>query len=220
MPTVSFVTIGQSPRSDLVSEIMTRLGDDFVAVQAGALDGLNLAQAEQLLPEGATDIVITKMRDGTSVKLSKAALVPRLQACFDSLDSHSDIHVLLCTGAYPKFATSKPLLEAEATLFQHARLQQPSKIGVMIPIEEQRTSTLIEWSSLASQVEVEFATPYEDTRPIAAAAARLLEKQVTAVAMSCLGYNVAMAEIVKHETGVPVLLPRLVLAEEIRMRLS
>src|SRR5437870_4872709 len=47
---VAFVTIGQTPRSDLVPEILARIGVPIEAVEFGALDGMSAAEIAAAAP--------------------------------------------------------------------------------------------------------------------------------------------------------------------------
>ena len=53
---VTFVTIGQTPRTDLVPELASRLQDGTTVREAGALDGLDAGAVAALAPgsENAT----------------------------------------------------------------------------------------------------------------------------------------------------------------------
>ena len=44
------ITIGQSPRSDVVPEIIPYLGDNVEVIEAGALDGLTYEEMKNIKP--------------------------------------------------------------------------------------------------------------------------------------------------------------------------
>ena len=48
------VTIGQAPRTDLIPEIKQFLGDGVEILEAGALDGLTLAEVQSSTPTPGT----------------------------------------------------------------------------------------------------------------------------------------------------------------------
>ena len=48
---IGIVTIGQSPRSDVVPEMQVHLGAHVEVLDHGALDGLTLAEVENYTPE-------------------------------------------------------------------------------------------------------------------------------------------------------------------------
>ena len=48
---IGMITIGQSPRIDIVPEMREVLGADVEILEAGALDGLTLEEVKKILPE-------------------------------------------------------------------------------------------------------------------------------------------------------------------------
>ena len=48
--TIGMITIGQSPRVDVVPEIREILGDGIEVLEAGALDGLSLEEVKGFSP--------------------------------------------------------------------------------------------------------------------------------------------------------------------------
>ncbi len=56
---VGLVTIGQSPRSDVVPEIAALIGPGVDVQEAGALDGLGHSEIEALAPTGHDEILVT-----------------------------------------------------------------------------------------------------------------------------------------------------------------
>ena len=52
MTKVGLITVGQSPRSDVVPDMAAILGGDVEILEAGALDGLSREQIAPLAPRG------------------------------------------------------------------------------------------------------------------------------------------------------------------------
>ena len=61
---VGMITIGQSPRPDVVPEVVALVGRPMTVVEAGALDGLSLAEVRRLAPGPMDDTLVTRMQDG------------------------------------------------------------------------------------------------------------------------------------------------------------
>ena len=61
MTKVGLITVGQSPRSDVVPDMAAILGGDVEILEAGALDGLSRAQIAPLAPEGDDEIIVTRL---------------------------------------------------------------------------------------------------------------------------------------------------------------
>ena len=77
--TVGLVTIGQSPRPDLIEEYERALPGARL-VQAGALDGLSEAEILALAPGAGDDVLVSRLRTGREVRLARRYLEPRLQS--------------------------------------------------------------------------------------------------------------------------------------------
>ena len=81
---IGALTIGQSPRPDLVSPLV-RLMPDCEIIQAGALDGLT--------PEELPDIseaaypLVTQMQNGAVVMVDESYIAPKLQQAQNLLDA-------------------------------------------------------------------------------------------------------------------------------------
>jgi protein AroM len=110
---VGMITIGQSPRPDVVPEVVALVGRPMTVVEAGALDGLALAEVRRLAPGPTDDTLVTRMQDGVEVHVAKRHIIPRLQARIDRLGAEVDVIVLLCTGHFPEFRSVVPLLEPQ-----------------------------------------------------------------------------------------------------------
>ena len=98
------VTIGQSPRPDLIPEMKEMLGQDVVIIEAGALDGLTLDEVKELYPEPGDYVLITRMADGTAVKIAEKHILPKMQEQITNLvKKGAEVVTLVCTGEFPDF---------------------------------------------------------------------------------------------------------------------
>jgi protein AroM len=208
MTTLGFITIGQSPREDYVPEMEKILGPDTRVVQAGALDGLSRAEVDALAPRPEQDALITRLRDGSSVLVAKPAILGFLQECLDRLDPQIDAAVLLCTGVFPRFRSSHPVLEPDRILYAAAEaVFGGGRLGVLIPIEAQRAGMAARWRPMDSNVAIAVASPYAGPARLVEAAEELARAGASLIAMSCMGYTRAMKALVRDVAGVPALLP-------------
>src|SRR5262249_32537007 len=160
MKTVGVITIGQSPRDDVVPDLEKILGPEVRVVQAGALDGLGRDAIARLAPTEGQYPLITRLLDGTSVVIAKEAIVPLLQGCIDRLASATAL-AILCTGAFPRFRSAWPVLEPDRLLFGVAQaIVGAGPLGVIIPIEGQRAAATAHWGRIAPDPTVVVASPY------------------------------------------------------------
>src|SRR5204863_499772 len=63
-PVVGLITIGQSPRVDVVPDMAKVIGPGVEIREAGALDGLDRAQIDALAPGAGDEILVTRPCDG------------------------------------------------------------------------------------------------------------------------------------------------------------
>ena len=86
MVKIGAITIGQSPRDDIIRDIRPLLGEEIQLLQAGGLDGLSREEIEAFTPQPGDYVLISKLRDGSSVVFAERYILPRLQACIDRLE--------------------------------------------------------------------------------------------------------------------------------------
>ena len=70
MVKVGAVTIGQSPREDVVQDLLPLMGEQVELIQAGALDELTREEVQAFAPGPEDYALISRLRDGSSVMLA------------------------------------------------------------------------------------------------------------------------------------------------------
>lgn len=208
---VAFITIGQTPRDDILPEILPLLPHDLDWQEYGAMDGLAPADIVAGAPQYREERLVSRLSDGSEAVVSKAWLLKRLQALIERIDDgrHCAL-VLLCTGDFGSLESKTLLIEAQGVLdgLTDALADGRRSVGILVPLEEQCAEFAAKPLRVSAKT-VTFASPYSGNR--IRIAARELAKADFAV-MHCLGYTEAMRERVAAETGRPVLLARRALA--------
>lgn len=209
-PRVGMITIGQSPRSDVVPEITALVERPMRVVEAGALDGLSLEAVRGLAPGPADDTLVTRMADGTEVQVAKRHIIPRIQACIHRLAPEADALVLLCTGRFPDFDSARPFLEPQGLVDRvvQAVAGPRGRVGVMVPAAAQIEGSRQQMASYGLTATVEVASPYAGGDEVRRAAERLSGSSVSVVVMHCIGYTAGMKAEVRRVAGKPVILAR------------
>ena len=112
MKKVGAVTIGQSPRDDILRDVEDILGKEMELVQAGALDDMTLEEVQVLRPDGIGNTLVSRMRDGTAVELEEQKILPLMQRKIDELESaHVQAVLIMCTGEFAEvFHARVPLI--------------------------------------------------------------------------------------------------------------
>lgn len=207
MKKLGLLTIGQTPRIDFVSEIKAIIGEDYNIVEKGALDELTLVDVERFYPKEGDETLVTKMADGTSVKVADKYIIPRLQSKILEFENEGiNVIYLACTGEFPSILSKALIVKPQKVLHHVVKsIAENLTLGVLIPDENQAIAAKKRWSEAAKNAIVESASPYEDISKIESASYRLKQKGVDMVIMDCMGYSIDMKNTVASIVGKPVI---------------
>lgn len=215
-PVVGLVTIGQSPRSDVVPEMTAVIGPSIEVVEAGALDGLTRAQIDALKPTGDDEILVTRLADGTAVFVGKPKVVRLVEAQIAALEQRgATITALLCTGAFPPLTSTRPLVQPQPLLLGALRAMRWSgRLGVVTPSVPHVPQTEERWRRDGFEPVVVPLSPYEEEHAgaLARVAGAFRDAGVGLIAMDCMGFRRKTRDELRGLTDVPVLLANLLVA--------
>ena len=216
MSTLGVITIGQAPRRDMVPEMRTWLPVDRL-VERGALDGLDREAIALLAPTDGDESLTTLLVDGSWVVVGRAGLLDPIQAHIDDLERLGvDVTLVVCTGEFPPFRHTKPLLMAERLLAMGvAAVVSDVSVGIICPLPEQEEDSRTKFADHLPGVGVAVAsaTPYADgTGGIEDAARRLAEGGAHVLVLDCMGYSQQHRKAASKASGLPVILARSVVA--------
>lgn len=220
---IGFITIGQSPRVDVVPEMIPLLPPGCEIIEIGALDGLTEREIEQLAPQDGDYLLITRLADGRSVTVKRDAILARLQGCVDRLVARgADLVALLCTGDLPHLVSPVPLLLPQPLLYHTVAglAAAGAKIGVMVPLLDQVEQMRRQWVELGVNPLMAPANPYGDGADWQDAARNLAAMGADLLVLDCLGYTQRAKQAVRQASGKPVILARNLLARVLCEMLS
>lgn len=219
MKKIGTVTIGQSPRTDVVPEIASILGPDVKICEAGALDGLSVEEIAKMAPADGDYVLVTRLADGTSVQVAERCITPRI---IEKINGHFSaglqLVLLLCTGEFPGFETGGLLIRPQKILYNAVlAVAEGVRLGVLTPSAEQVAQSERRWSQITPDVKSVPSPPYIDGMEAARRAAmELRDWNVQLTVMDCIGYTFAMQELVREITGRPVILARGIAARTVK----
>jgi len=217
---LGLVTIGQSPRTDVLADIAPLLvGRRFV--EHGALDDLDEDDREAfavVAPESDETPLVSRLRTGASVQLGHRALMPRLEAAIERCAADgADAVLLMCTGHFEPVPARIPVYDAES-LAQAGVVEQvgDSAFGVLTPVAGQVEESRDRWAARMDRaVDVAPCNPYTASPDDVASAAVALVAASAAqaprlawIVLDCFGYTAEQADAVAQATGCTVLLAR------------
>jgi protein AroM len=213
MAKVGVLTIGQSPRTDATPSFQKIFGAGVEIVERGGLDRLTEETMDAIKPEGSDTVYISRLRNGQSVEIGKSKLLPLLQDELTKLEQDVEVVIMLCTGDFPTLVTTKPIIYPDKILVHtvQAIMTGGSKLGLVVPLEKQRHSLAKKWEGVGLELVTAAASPYEES-DIAGAAASLKEQGAELIVLDCMGYNETHKLEAKKGSGLPVILPRTLVA--------
>ena len=225
-PIVGAVTIGQSPRTDITAD-EAAIPEGCRLIEAGALDFVE--DFAPLEPEPGDTVLVTRLRDGSSVRVAERKVLPLLQQAIDRLEDQGAKAVMVwCSGQMPGSLHSRvPLLFAHRA--ERAAVQQMgfSRIAVVLPAAAQIPKVSGEWERIVDCVRGYAALPYATEaasdgkdNELACAARAISNTDAQAVVLDCMGYSTDMQRLVERLSGKPVFIPRTLLAAHANSILS
>jgi protein AroM len=204
---LGLVTIGQSPRDDVVASMFgtTPPGD---VVEAGALDDLDRDQIDALAPRHGEPPLVTRLLDGSEVIIGKTRMLPLMEEVVRHLEARGcDTICVLCTGEFPRLGGSALVIYPDRLVSHVVEALLPEgTLGVVMPHEGQHEGMLAKWTTPARSVLTAVASPYSASEDIATAVRRLVEAGAQAIVLDCMGFDRRMLADARSATSKPVLL--------------
>jgi protein AroM len=212
---IGILTIGQSPRPDITSDLRRHLLADAVLFETGVLDGFSREYIAKKMCPSMNDVVyVSRMVDGSEVKLAKDTLIPIMQKRIRQLERKKvDLIVIFCTGDFPEFNAKVPLIYAGEVLkgiFSGFKYRQ--NVGILVPLKEQIDYARKKWKVFFKHMVISFASPYTSTkRDFCVVAKRFKESNVGIIIMDCMGYTYEQKTLIKKCADIAVVSPRSIL---------
>jgi protein AroM len=110
--TIGFVTIAESPRDDVVPDIVSTLPGGLRVVERGNLDGLTDQQIADLAPDAGKSGIVARLKAGGETLLDHQKILPRMQSLVDELvrDEGVDLVIVLCGADWTAIRCPVPLI--------------------------------------------------------------------------------------------------------------
>jgi len=220
MQSIAMITVGQSPRDDLVPHMAAVFSRKVDIWQAGVLDGLSGEAIADLWPDSGEVGIVARLRDGSNTLLSHGKILPRVQELVDRAVANGASPIVILCGADWSALRSPTLIINPGKVFPAiiSALASGWKLGVIKPATGQIEQAQQQFAARGILAVVTAASPYtgeQRLRDVRTSAKQLLEAHVDLVWMTCVGMDEAMRDIVREVTGKPVILARTILARVI-----
>lgn len=206
MKKIGMLTIGQTPRDDLIPGLMEILGPGFEIVEAGALDDHTMDDVERIDLNPEHYILVSRMRDGTEIKITKKYVVPQLQEQLDRLEGQGvRLTVVMCTGKFPQFRSKGIVLTpSEVLKGVLSSAVKEGKLAVVYPTAEQMVNAQRDFGGDKVEVYADTVSPYEED-DVKGLLDRLVEEEPDLVFLNCFGFPYSIKQQVQEATGKPTI---------------
>ncbi len=220
MRAIAMITVGQSPRDDLVPHMEAVFSRKVEIWQGGVLDGLGGEAIADLWPDPGEVGIVARLRDGSNTMLSHRKILSRVQALVDEAVARGASLIVILCGADWSALRSPTLIVNPGKVFPAivSALASGWKLGVIKPSAGQIEQARRQFADRGIEAVVRAASPYtgeQRLRDVRAAAEQLRDAGVDLVWMTCVGMDETMRAIVREVTGKPVILARTILARVI-----
>ena len=149
---IAAVTIGQSPRPDLLVTLVSRLPDDAEVIETGALDSLTAATlpSRSDARDRSSDAypLTTRLRDKTSVTLDEADLAPLVQVAIEKgEEAGAQVTLLLCAGGFSDAIARGPLVRPFDAAVDRLKSIGARRLAVIVPVAQQAAPAARKWAT-------------------------------------------------------------------------
>ena len=217
MKKIGMLTIGQTPRNDLIPGLMDILGPGYEVVEAGALDDQSMDDVNGIDLNPDHYILVSRMRDGTEIKITKKYVIPKMQGQLDRLEDQGvRLTVVMCTGKFPQFR-SRGLVVTPSEVLKgviEGSLKE-GKLTVVYPTEEQIPYAEKDFGREGVEVYADAVSPYEDD-DVKGLLDRLVKEDPDLVFLNCFGFPYSIKKQVQEATGKPTIHSSAVIARVIK----
>lgn len=219
---IGVVTIGQSPRPDVIGEMERILGKDYDILEKGALDEFTLEEVQNIKIKPGDGLLVTRMRDGTEVKITHDVVNPIMQKRIAELEAEMvEIIFLLCTGRFPEFE-SNVLVVQPSNIIQGVKRAaiRKGRMASILPSMQQIGGSPREREEDGLVTYLDSASPYGPIEEVEKLGDRLAKQNVDLIVLSCMGFDNNHKRIIKEKTGKPVLQSSAMVARALKELLS
>lgn len=199
-PAIAAVTIGQSPRPDLLEPLLARLPAGVEVIEVGALDPVAASElARRRKREGWKSDpypLSTRLRDGTQVTLDESELSPLVQAAIHRGEGSSvAVTLLLCAGGFLAATARGPLVRPFDAAVDWLRSTGARRIAVVVPFEDQAEPAQGKWLAAGFEPTLLVGDPATLVSPATG---------VDAIVLDYVGHSSASVEALRSRASTPV----------------
>ncbi|CAN7496369.1 AroM family protein [Neorhizobium tomejilense] len=215
---VMFLSVGQTPRADLIGDMLTNLDVPIEALEIGALDGLSKAEIDDLKVRPGEQSIVTRLADNTDIVVSKPRIAERMAKIAAAFHPNEfDLVVILSTGLFRDFESTCPTVNAQRAMESAviSLAAHGSSVGLIQPLQQQ-----IEELDIPALAPYKICASYAadgDRKLLAGALVDLADAEI--IVLNSVSFTEADRQMVAKASGKPVVLARRIVASAIRLLL-
>jgi protein AroM len=205
--TIALVTIGQSPREDIVDSMYAGATPARL-IECGALDTLESDEIAELRPRDGEHPLVSRLRDGSEAVIAKERLMPHMQAAVDrAVRDGATLAVILCTGEFTQLSIPVPAIYPDRVLAHVVEAVLPAgTVGVLLPHAGQMATMRQKWTTSTRTFAGSVVSPYTARDELARQAQELRQAGAQLIVMDCMGFDREMKRTVAEASGLPTIL--------------
>ena len=219
---IGVVTIGQSPRPDVIGEMERILGKGYELLEKGALDDFTLEDVQKIKIEEGQGVLVTRMRDGTEIKITHDIVNPVIQKRITELEAEGvEIILLVCTGRFPEFKSNMLVVQPSNIIRGVTRAaMRKGRMASILPSMQQVGGSPREREEDGLVTYLDSASPYGPIEEVEKLGDRLAKQNVDLIVLNCMGFDYNHKRIIREKTGKPVLQSSAMVARALKELLS
>ena len=208
---IGVITIGQTPRLDMIPTFREFLPEKTTVIEKGVLDKKSQEEILALSPEPGQTVLVSRLKDGGKAVMAKEKILPMVQQLIDELNQKCvSLIVLACTGTFPVFESEVPIIYPDRLLNNVVKgVLQDGILGVVVPLPEQVFSIIHKWKEAGFHIIPAASSPYLfQEEKLIKAIQQLDQFPINAIVLDCMVYTEEMKQIAQDHTEKPVILSR------------
>jgi protein AroM len=201
-PTLGILTIGQSPRDDIVPVLRQFLPANTAITEVGCLDKLASRDLGLLVPRSEDDGIETRLRDGRNVVVSKSGLDALLRDCLETCPRPA---LFLCSSNFPSLDGVSGIIQPHELILPVMRhLASGHRLGVIGP-ESDLPRQPNYWHPHVPGARFAAGSPTDSEIRLLAVAETMAAQGCTMLFLDCMGFSEEQRVAIRRATGITVI---------------
>ncbi|WP_194841142.1 AroM family protein [Sporosarcina cascadiensis] len=210
---ITLLTIGQTPRPDLLAPFVSQGIDNFQLI--GALDNETIASLKNIKNIPNEELLYVVLRDGTK-NISHSIIDQRIEQLILEYEYTSDAIAVLCMSDFNITSDQTTLVFPLAELKEKSKMIGESDTSVIfVPIEEQVDSAKMKWAHVKGKKHFIPVHP-KTVNVLELIDQHLLQHAPDYVILDCYGFAYGLVSEIEQRHGCKCFGPQHLVTEKIK----